>query len=81
MKGLMILATAVSVIAASSFELGAKSPHQIKKDRHHSSAYAARRPSSTQSDDWYPRDSSKLPFGSSRWWDQMLREDRLTCCS
>src|SRR5262245_9056128 len=30
---------------------------------------------------WYARDASKLPFGSSIWWDQMLRENRLTCCN
>jgi len=27
------------------------------------------------------RDAAKLPFGSSAWWDQMLRENRLTCCN
>jgi hypothetical protein len=26
---------------------------------------------------WYPRDASKLPFGSALWWDQMMREGRL----
>jgi hypothetical protein len=31
--------------------------------------------------EWYARDASKLPFGSSIWWDQMLRENRLTCCN
>jgi hypothetical protein len=30
---------------------------------------------------WHARDASKLPFGSSLWWDQMLRENRLTCCN
>ncbi|GAH03131.1 unnamed protein product [marine sediment metagenome] len=28
-------------------------------------------------DDYYEHDSDKLPFGSQRWWDQMLRENRL----
>ena len=23
----------------------------------------------------------KTPFGTSAWWDQMLRENRLTCCN
>ena len=31
--------------------------------------------------EWHERDTSKLPFGSGVWWDQMLRENRLTCCS
>jgi hypothetical protein len=26
---------------------------------------------------YYEHDSSSLPFGSQRWWDQMLRENRL----
>jgi hypothetical protein len=34
----------------------------------------------TQSD-YYERDVNKLPFGTSVWWDQMLRENRLTCCN
>jgi len=27
--------------------------------------------------DYYEHDSNALPFGSQRWWDQMLRENRL----
>jgi hypothetical protein len=27
--------------------------------------------------DYYEHDSSRLPFGTQRWWDQMLRENRL----
>lgn len=26
---------------------------------------------------YYEHDSSRLPFGTQRWWDQMLRENRL----
>ena len=26
--------------------------------------------------DYYVHDADKLPFGTSRWWDQMLRENR-----
>jgi hypothetical protein len=27
--------------------------------------------------EYYEHDSDSLPFGSQRWWDQMLRENRL----
>ena len=27
--------------------------------------------------DYYEHDANSLPFGSQRWWDQMLRENRL----
>jgi hypothetical protein len=27
--------------------------------------------------DYYEHDSNSLPYGSQRWWDQMLRENRL----
>jgi hypothetical protein len=27
-------------------------------------------------DDWVPRDSSKLPIGTRKWFEQMLRENR-----
>ena len=26
--------------------------------------------------DYYEHDAEKLPFGSQRWWDQMVRENR-----
>jgi hypothetical protein len=26
---------------------------------------------------WQPHDSGALPFGSARWWEQMLREGRI----
>jgi hypothetical protein len=29
-----------------------------------------------QTSDYYVHDANKLPFGSSRWWEQMLRENR-----
>jgi hypothetical protein len=29
-----------------------------------------------QTSDYYVRDADKLPFGSSIWWEQMLRENR-----
>jgi hypothetical protein len=29
-----------------------------------------------QASDYYVRDADKLPFGTSRWWEEMLRENR-----
>ena len=60
--------------------VAAKKPN--KKPKHYAArqvSHSARAPADgTQ---WYARDASKLPFGSSIWWDQMLRENRLTCCN
>jgi hypothetical protein len=29
-----------------------------------------------KSDGWFPRDAGKLPIGTRKWFDQMLRENR-----
>jgi hypothetical protein len=43
---------------------------------HHSSPYVHREPKHLDSKGWYPHDTSKLPVGTRRWFDQMLRENR-----
>jgi hypothetical protein len=81
---LVILTAALSLVALSASELSANSQRRAKRYvRHsrHSTQYVERNTSHAQSGDWYPQDSSKVPFGSARWWDQMLRENRLTCCN
>ena len=45
--------------------------------------YSGRKPVRRDRNDngYYVHDADKLPYGTSRWWDQMLREDRAgTCC-
>ena len=34
------------------------------------------RAAAPQTSDYYVRDADKLPFGTSRWWEEMLRENR-----
>jgi hypothetical protein len=51
----------------------------VKKHKQYA-AHQAAQPARPQ-EQWYARDASKLPFGSSIWWEQMLRENRLTCCN
>jgi hypothetical protein len=34
------------------------------------------RTSARQTSDYYVRDADKLPYGTSRWWEEMLRENR-----
>jgi hypothetical protein len=66
--------------------MGVSPTVEAKKSAKKPKAYAARQgepAARAPADDrqWYARDASKLPFGSSIWWDQMLRENRLTCCN
>src|SRR4029453_14404133 len=32
--------------------------------------------SARQTSDYYVRDADQLPYGTSRWWEEMLRENR-----
>jgi hypothetical protein len=66
--------------------LGVSTTVEAKKPAKKPKQYAARQlPQAARGPavdgQWYARDASKLPFGSSIWWDQMLRENRLTCCN
>lgn len=71
--GLAVLLATVATAA------DAKRP--LKKHKQYAAHQAAAPARARAPDDWYARDASKLPFGSSIWWDQMLRENRLTCCN
>ena len=64
--------------------LGAAAKNPSKPHKHKRLAHAPSRVEThggRGQDQWYERDVNKLPFGSSIWWDQMLRENRLTCCN
>jgi opacity protein-like surface antigen len=65
------------LLAALATAADAKKP--VKKHKQYA-AHQAAQPARSR-EQWYARDASKLPFGSSIWWDQMLRENRLTCCN
>jgi len=69
--GLAVLLVALATAA------DAKRP--VKKHKQYAAQHAAQ-PARPQ-EPWYERDASKLPFGSNIWWEQMLRENRLTCCN
>ena len=73
----------LSLIAPPSGEANAREPtkkrstHASVQTRQSSSASALAKP-----DVYIERDTNKLPFGSSAWWDQMLRENRAgQCCN
>ena len=73
-----VLGLAVALLlAALAAAADAKKP--VKKHKQYA-AHQAAQPARPQGQ-WYERDASKLPFGSSIWWEQMLRENRLTCCN
>jgi hypothetical protein len=74
----------LALIAGSSGEAGAqgyaKKRHKHAKAQVRQSAGATQR--SNAASDYIVRDANKLPYGSSIWWDQMLRENRAgTCCN
>ena len=73
----------LSLIAPPSGEANAREP--TKKRSTHASAQTHQPYSRTalaKPDGYVERDASKLPFGSSAWWDQMLRENRAgQCCN
>ena len=79
------IAWLVSALMLAALAAPADAKTQPRKHKRHVAAYAkpekARKPVVDTSSDWYERDVNKLPFGTSVWWDQMLRENRLTCCN
>jgi hypothetical protein len=83
--GPMALALAACLIAGPALSADAKSPaKKLKSAAAHQGPQRTgeRRPNADPSPNpWYALDANKLPFGSSLWWEQMLRENRLTCCN
>ena len=80
MRSVVTWALGAVLLVGFATTVAAKKPAQ--KPKQHAArqvTHAARAP--TGGSEWYARDASKLPFGSSIWWDQMLRENRLTCCN
>ena len=75
MRFLFIL-VGVSLITVPESEAGSKPLGRAQRYLHHSSPYAHREPKHLDSDGWYPHDASKLPVGTRKWFDQMLRENR-----
>jgi len=80
MRSVVTWALGAALVVGFATTVAAKKPTKKPKQ------YAARQVSHSAraragGTEWYPRDASKLPFGSSLWWDQMLRENRLTCCN
>ena len=76
------MAWLLSAALLVGFAAQADAKRATKKPKHYAAHQVgpARRGGGAE-EQWYPRDASKLPFGSSLWWDQMLRENRLTCCN
>lgn len=83
----MVMAVAVlatlSLVAGLSGEGSAQS--NAKKLHKHAQAQVRQpsaAPTAGKPDGYVERDANKLPFGSSLWWDQMLRENRAgQCCN
>jgi hypothetical protein len=69
-------------LAAGLAGHGAEAAPARKHKKHYSSgqngsaAYRYRQPrqGGAPASDWYPHDSSQLPVGSKRWWEQKERE-------
>jgi hypothetical protein len=73
----LLAATWVLSAAASAASKPRKHKHRgYNNDRAYERSYSYRQGRSSNSD-YYEHLADKLPFGSQRWWDQMLREGRL----
>jgi hypothetical protein len=80
MRSVVTWALGAVLLVGFATTVAAKKP--AKKPKQYAARHVAnpaRAPA--EGNEWYARDASKLPFGSSIWWDQMLRENRLTCCN
>ena len=70
--------------AAAQIANQAPSPHSIGVQsvagrscwRRHGRLHCTSRARSRRTSEYYERDANALPFGTSRWWEQMLRENR-----
>jgi len=71
-----LTATLLFIVAPVSVATARQHKHQAKRHVRHSLSYVAHEPRHPNAADWYPHDTSKLPFGSAVWWDQMQRERR-----
>jgi hypothetical protein len=78
--GLAVVLTA-SLADAGDAAARSRKAHKHAKSQVRQPAY--RPPPTRGSDSGYVQyDAEKLPFGSSSWWGQMLREGRAgTCCN
>jgi hypothetical protein len=63
------------LIAAPSLAAEAMPTRHGKRHAYRPAHHFYRAPRS-QGPGWYPHDTHELPFGSPRWFDQMLRENR-----
>jgi hypothetical protein len=82
---IMVVTVAVaSLVAALAWEGAAanssKSPKRNTKRHYprHAAQVHAYKSKNPDARSWYPHDAKQLPFGSAIWWEQMLRENRLT---
>jgi hypothetical protein len=81
MKAIIATCVALSFVASLT---GAATAAAYRKQKHYSTWHAGAKtygyrarsgsydPNATP--DWYPHDSSQLPFGSKIWWEQKGRE-------
>jgi hypothetical protein len=82
MRTLVIVLFGMSLIALLASDVGAatfsKTHHRhVKRYVGYARPTVDRQPTYPDASGWYPRDASKLPFGSAIWWEQMQRERRL----
>ena len=79
MRGVVAWLLLTAVLAA--FAPGVEANKATKKQKPSAAQQARQAGRDRGAEQWHARDASKLPFGSSIWWDQMVRENRLTCCN
>jgi hypothetical protein len=77
MKPLMIFVAVLAFLPLHAFDANAKSYHRYaKRPLGHVPTNVAPTSRYRQTEGWYVHDPEKLPFGSSLWWEEMVREGR-----
>jgi len=66
-----------SMGAADAADYSTAHKRHAERNVRRPSPHLGAKPPSRGDNGWQPHDTSRLPFGSQSWWDQMLREGRM----
>jgi hypothetical protein len=72
--GLVLAGAVASAAAAAGTAHSRKHKRIVSAHQHHT---FVRRERQADNEAYYVHDANKLPFGSQRWWEQMVREGRI----
>lgn len=77
MNRLIAVIAVLSLTALPLCDVAANPLHRHAKGQTRRGLPHPQRATYQHGEGWYEHDANKLPFGSSLWWEQMLREKRV----